>query len=149
MNLENLIKEENILLDIKSREKFELLHELCDFAESRDLIHDKEEFYKVIENREKLGSTGIGKNIAIPHGRSECVKDITIIFARHREGIEFDSLDGQKAKIIFLLAAPLDVQSKYLQVLANLSMLLRKEEFRDNIMKAESPSDIIEILKEK
>lgn len=149
MNLENLIKVENILLDIKSREKFELLHELCDFAENKGLIQNKEEFYKVIENRERLGSTGIGKNIAIPHGRSECVKDITIIFARHKEGIEFDSLDGQKAKIIFLLAAPLDVQSKYLQVLANLSMLLRKEEFRDNIMKAETPSEIIEILKEK
>lgn len=149
MNLENLIKEENILLEVKSTEKFELLRELCDFAENNGLITDGEDFYKVIENREKLGSTGIGKNIAIPHGRSECVKDITIVFARHREGIEFDSLDGQKAKIIFLLAAPLDVQSKYLQVLANLSMLLRKEEFRENIMKASNAHDIMEILKEK
>ncbi|MCK9225081.1 MAG: PTS sugar transporter subunit IIA [Candidatus Muirbacterium halophilum] len=149
MNLENLIKEENILLDIKSREKYEFLHELCDFAEYRGLIQDKEEFYKVLENRERLGSTGIGKNIAIPHGRSDCVKNITIIFARHNDGIEFDSLDGQKAKIFFLLAAPLDVQSKYLQVLANLSMLLRKEEFRENIMKAQSPREVIEILKEK
>ncbi|MFA5479258.1 MAG: PTS sugar transporter subunit IIA [Candidatus Muiribacteriota bacterium] len=149
MEIDSLLKEKFIFLNPKSETKGEMLRELCDFAFQTGIVTDKNEFFEVIENREKLGSTGIGKNIAIPHGRCECVKDLSLILVRHSKGIDFDSLDGKPARIFFLLAAPINVESKYLQVLANLSMLLRRDEFRKAILDAVTAEEIMDILRKK
>ncbi len=146
MDIENLLKVENVLLEPKSNNKDDIIKELCNFAYTHGIVGNEEEFFTVIDNREKLGSTGIGKNIAIPHGRCDCVKNLALVFARHKEGIEFESLDGTPAKIFFLLAAPLDVESKYLQVLAHLSRLLREKDFRERLLDAKDPQEILDIL---
>ncbi|MFW5782574.1 MAG: PTS sugar transporter subunit IIA [Candidatus Muiribacteriaceae bacterium] len=148
MEIGRLLSEEFILLNPESGDKPSMLKELCSFAEKKDIITDSVKYLEVLNNREKLGSTGIGKNIAIPHGRSEFVNRLSIILARHKEGIEFDSLDGTKAKLIFLLAAPLDVESRYLKVLANLSMLLRDRDFREKIIAADDEKKVMDIIRE-
>ncbi|MGM0608193.1 MAG: PTS sugar transporter subunit IIA [Candidatus Muiribacteriota bacterium] len=146
MEVDTLLKKEYIILNPVAQTKEEMLQELCDFSLEKRIISNKDEFLKILKNREKLGSTGIGKNIAIPHGRSECVKNLSLVFARHDRGIDFDSLDGESAKIFFLLAAPLKVESKYLQVLAQLSMLLRSKSFRSEILSAKNPEEVLKII---
>jgi len=146
MDIGNLLDAENILLEPESNTKDGMIRELCHLAYTLGVVDDEKEFFTVIDNREKLGSTGIGKNIAIPHGRCDCVKNLSLLFARHKDGIEFDSLDGSPAKLFFLLASPLDVESKYLQVLAHLSRLLREPDFRERLLEASDPQQILDIL---
>lgn len=108
-----------------------------------------DELVAVLEERERLGSTAIGDGIAIPHGKLRGASGILGVFARHRAGVDFDSLDGKPTHLFFLLIAPEDSSSLHLKALARVSRLLKDAEFRDQLLKAPDGAELYRLIAEE
>jgi len=145
--ISEILLKEGIILDLKEKEKIEVIKKLGERLISLGYITNSDEFFGEILKRENLESTGIGMGIAIPHARSNAVKDLVIVFGRSQEGVDFSSLDGKPAHLIFLIAGPEDKKSEYLFALAKLSKLLRKDEVRIELNKAKNEEEVIAIIK--
>ncbi len=146
MKLTDLLKEENIIADITSRDKSGVLHELVKgFAEQTEDLGE-EEFFEVLSEREKLGSTGIGNGVAIPHGKLKHLSRHLISFGRSRDGIEFDSIDGKPASLFFVLVAPENSSGEHLKILAKISKMLKNKDFRSRLIKAEDREEIHRVI---
>ncbi len=135
-----------ICLDLKSSSKDEVLKELSSLIGKSESITDETQTYKALNEREKLGSTGIGKNVAIPHAKTDSAERLTIAFGVSRKGIDFESLDGENVNIFFVFASPLRDSQIYLKVLARISRLIRNEEFRNRLLSVKTPEEIIECI---
>jgi nitrogen PTS system EIIA component len=103
----------------------------------------------VLLDRERLGSTGIGDNIAIPHGKLPQLTRLLLCFGRSLKGIDFDSMDGKPSHIFFMLLAPVNSAGLHLKALAKISRMLMSEPFRDNLMKADGAEEIYRIIAER
>lgn len=148
MKIKDYLKEDRILLNLKAEKKEEAIKEIATLLKDAEEITDFEAFLKDVFERENLGTTGIGHEVAIPHARSNAATGFVIAFGRSPEGVEFDSLDGKAAKLIFLMATPKEKDlSVYLMTLAHLSRLLQKEYFRNLLLQASSQKEIIDHFK--
>jgi PTS system nitrogen regulatory IIA component len=103
----------------------------------------------VLLDREKLGSTGIGDGIAIPHGKLKGLESLVISFGRSRGGIDFESIDGKPVHIFFLLMAPESSTGQHLKALAKISRMLKDPEFRSDLMSAKNTEEIYRKIAEK
>jgi PTS system nitrogen regulatory IIA component len=112
-------------------------------------ISDKEEMVDVLLEREKLGSTGIGEGIAIPHGKTKAVKKLVAAFGRSQAGVNFESLDGEPAHIFFLLVAPHDSAGPHLKALARISRLLKDQDFRKELMSVSTKEELLDVINRK
>jgi fructose-specific phosphotransferase system IIA component len=148
MKISELLKKELIKLQITSKDKEAVIRELVEMMRGRPEVKDLEKFLNDVYEREKLGSTAVGDGIALPHARSEGISQLIIVFGRAPEGIDFDALDDKPVQLIFLIGTPKDDIGNYLKTLAHLSRLLKKEHFRDKLLKASTPEEIIDIFKE-
>lgn len=146
MKLSNYLSTTAISLDLTNKCKDDVLFEMVGLLEKSGKVIDKDSYLKSVLDREKLGSTGIGRGIAIPHGKSEAIKNIAIAFGRSEGGVDFDALDDKPVNLVFMLAAPYNVGSIYLKVLAELSKLLKHKEFRQSLMDARGPEDVLDIF---
>jgi PTS system fructose-specific IIA component/PTS system nitrogen regulatory IIA component len=145
MKLENYLRKDKILLDLKAENKEEAIEEIALVLKNSKGVLDFDQFFTDILDREKLKTTGIGKGIAIPHARSESVDRFLVAFGRVRQGIDFDSLDNQPTKLIFLMGTPKNKEvGSYLKILTYLTRLLDKESFRNVLLEVEKPKDVIE-----
>lgn len=149
MNLSQIISADVIFPELKARDKISVLAELVEPLVRREKRLEKAHVVKILLEREKLGSTGIGEGVAIPHGKVEEAKDILISFGRSTPGIDFDSLDGQPAHLFFLLIAPESSTSLHLQALAKLSRLLKNESFRRELYQAADAQAICDLIYEQ
>lgn len=149
MKLSDLLTEDLVLLDLTAADKQEVLEKLVDVLFRTGRISDRDSYLRSVLDREKLGTTGIGKGIAIPHGKSDAARDISVIFARSLNGVNFDSLDGKPVNLIFMLTAPKEANGMYLKALAKLSRLLRHKEFRDALLAASNKKEIMELISEE
>ncbi len=134
---------------LESKTKDEVLEELTDLLEKTGKVTDREEFLRVIRDREELGSTGIGYNIAIPHARSTGIKGLTGAFGISKKGIDFDALDKEPVYLFFVLAAPKNAAGDYLKALATISRLLRNRKSRQALIKADTMEEIVKIIKKQ
>jgi PTS system fructose-specific IIC component len=134
-------------MEIKATEKIAAINELVAHMVKHKLVSNGEEFIKALAKRENLESTGIGDGIAIPHARTDAVKDLMLAFARSPKGIDFSSVDGKPSYIIFLIASPESKKSEYILALAKLSRLLRKHAVRELLRNAKEPKEIMDIIK--
>ncbi len=146
MNLSALLSEGLILLELSASTKVEAIDELVDLLVKENKVLDKQAYLDLVLERERMGSTGIGKGIAIPHGKTDAIKSVAISFGRSSKGVDFDALDDQPVKLIFLLAAPNDAGPIYLKALARLSRILRKEEFRESLLKAKDEKAVLDLI---
>ena len=142
------MSEDRIILDLKSKEKEEVFEEMAPvFVE--DNIRDAEELEEFIEGlkeREKLTATGMQDGIAVPHAKSPSVHKIALALGISKEGINFESMDGEPSKYIFMIAAPKGTKQEHLDLLAMISELSYSEEVLENLGKAQTKSEVIEIL---
>lgn len=148
MLLQNFLNENLIKCNIKSTDKIGAISELVDLILEEKIIDNKKKFLNVIEKREKIESTGIGNGVALPHGRDNCVKKLSIAVGRSLNGIDFFSLDNAPVYLIFLVASPLEARKEYLQVVAKIARLLRSSIMRESLMKAETSAAVMKIIKE-
>jgi PTS system nitrogen regulatory IIA component len=135
--------------ELKAKNKRGALEELVDLLVNAGEIDDREDMVKVLLEREKLGSTGIGEGIAIPHGKTKTVKKLVAAFGRSKKGIEFNSLDEEPAHLFFLLVAPHDSAGPHLKALARISRLFKEQDFREELMNAPTNEALLEAIRRK
>ena len=144
MNIAKYLKEERICLNLEAAEKKPAIRELASFLRGAKEVTNFNSFLKDVFEREKVGTTGIGSGIAIPHARTDAVSEFVIAFGRSAKGAEFQSLDSKPVKLIFLMGAPKQNLNGYLRILARLTRLLKKVDFRKSLMEASCAREIIE-----
>jgi len=147
MKLTEYLTSDSCIMDLQSSTKEGAIRELASVLAASGKVNDNEDFIKHIMEREKLGSTGIGNKIAIPHTPTKSVEGLVMAFGRSRDGIDFQSLDGQEVNLVFLMGTNPDNLNVYLKLLATLSKLLNDRLFRDEFMSAGSAEQIIEVFR--
>lgn len=144
--ISELLTDELINLNLSSKNKEGVFEELADMVHRAKKVSDRDAFLRSLMKRENLESTGIGKGLAIPHARTDTVDGVVMAFARSEHGVDFQSLDSKPAHLIFLIASPEREKSVYIKVLARTSRLLRNDKFRQQLMKASSPKEVIQLI---
>ncbi len=142
MTIEEVLEESCVLADLQGVSKRDVLIELVGTLKKANLIKNEQEVVNVIFEREKLGSTGIGDGVAIPHGKLKGIRRIICVFGRSLQGVDFDSIDQKPAHIFFLLLAPENSASLHLKMLSRISKLLRDPSFRKRLMELADAHDI-------
>lgn len=146
MKISELLNPLAIVADIESREKGKVLSELTDALVACDASLQREEVLQVLQERERLGSTGIGDGVAIPHGKLKGISELMLAFGRSRAGVDFESMDGKPAHLFFLLIAPEESVGVHLKTLARISKLLKDSSVRQRLLDAENQKEIYQII---
>lgn len=148
MRLAEFLRQENILTDLKSRKKEELLEEMVTEVSERAAGLDKKAVLKALLDREKLGTTGIGHGVAIPHGKIKGLNEIMVFFGRSIKGVDFQSMDSSPVHLFFLIITPENSATAHLKVLACISHLLKNQDFRVRLLRASTGPEIFRIITE-
>ncbi|VAX37117.1 PTS IIA-like nitrogen-regulatory protein PtsN [hydrothermal vent metagenome] len=137
--------------DLQSKTKKGVITEMVELLITSGAIEKKHKsnVLDVLMAREALGSTAIGQGIAIPHGKCDCVKKLVGCLAISKEGIDFNSLDGEPAFIFFLLVAPIDSAGPHLKALARISRLLKDKYVRDNLKSSKDAKNILLMVQQE
>ena len=149
MKITDLLKKNGIALNPKVDSKEEAINKLVDLMDATGRLRDKEAYKKAVLDRESLSTTGIGDNIAIPHAKTSAVKEAGLSAMVLTNGVDYDSLDGEPAKLFFMIAAPEGENNLHLDVLARLSMMLMDPEFKDMLVNAKSVDEFLNLIDEK
>jgi len=146
MKIMDVLTGETININLRARDKKGVLDELvAPAARLAGASHD--EFVKVLLERERLGSTGIGGGIGIPHGKLRGLPSLILGFGLSRQGVDFESMDGRPTHIFFLLLTPENSAGLHLKLLARLSRLLKNEDFKRSLMQASSSDDVLDTIR--
>jgi PTS system nitrogen regulatory IIA component len=148
MNISDLLAPDAVIPALKVQTKKQLLQELAARAFSLTRLPEKRIFETLIE-RERLGTTGVGAGIAIPHGRMAGVTQITGVFARLEGGLDYEAVDGQPVDLVFMLLAPENAGADHLKALARVSRLLRNQGLCEKLRAASSAEAIYALLTER
>jgi PTS system nitrogen regulatory IIA component len=148
MLLREFLRDDAISLSLAARTKDEVLKALIQLLR----LDDKAEgmLYKMLKRRENLGSTGIGRGIAIPHCRSLVVNTLRLAFGRRMEGIEYKSIDEKPAHFFFLIVAPpLEVSNQYLPVLGRIAQFAKEDDVPRRLAALQTPAEFLQLVEEK
>ena len=150
MKLTDFIVEEAIITELKANNKESVIREMvCSLKDTQKIqSKDVENVIKSLLKREELGSTGIGKGVAVPHTKHDCTKKIIGTVARSTDGIDFNALDGEPVHLFFLLLSPNDSAGSHLAALERISTVIRDNDFRRFMREAHGKDGMIDILKE-
>lgn len=140
---------DDIIPDLVSGTKEEVLAELAARVESRQSEIGRAELLKILLERERLGSTGIGDGVAIPHGKVKNAKELMLVFGRSLTGVDFNSLDGRPAQLFFLLVAPDQAVGEHLKMLARISRILKDPTTRKKLLNAPDAAIVYNVIKEQ
>ena len=149
MKIMDYLNEEWVIPDLKGTDKPSILKELSDVLVKPCQVSSVEELFRVLLDREKLGSTGIGEGIAIPHGRLKKLKRFYISFGRSLNGVDFDSIDRKPSQLFFLVMAPENSAVDNLKLLSRIVTLLKEPSFKKKLMKASSAKELFQIISEE
>ena len=137
--------QENLVVFLNVENRNAALAELVNALDSAHKLKDKEAFFNAILEREKIVSTGIGMEVAIPHAKLIGYQDFFItIGIQKQRGIEWNALDGTPVRIIFMIGGPENKQTEYLKILSQLTMAIKDDERRKRLLKAQTSKDVIE-----
>lgn len=146
MKLSDILDLNNIIIAVKAGNKNRVIEELVEVMVENNSSLKKDELIKVLLERERLGSTGIGDGVAIPHGKFPGIDEPIIAFGRSVKGLDFDTMDGQPAHLFFLLVAPEDSASLHLKALARIAKILKNDAFRKQLMEASTREEIYQVI---
>ena len=146
MRLSEILEEDNIVLDLKAANKKRVIEELAEVIASSNPFLDKDSLVRVLLERERLGSTGIGDGVAIPHGKFQGVEEPIISFGRSLKGLDFESMDGEPVFLFFLLVAPESSASMHLKALARIAKILKNGTLRKRLMEVSTRKEIYETI---
>jgi PTS system nitrogen regulatory IIA component len=145
MRILDILKEETIISELDATDKKGVLEELTGPVAKISGL-DREEMVRVLLERERLGSTGIGEGIAIPHGKLRSLQSLLVSFGRSQKGVDFEAIDGKPAHLFFLLMAPENSTGDHLRMLAGISRLLKDDTFRQRLMTAEDQHKLYTVI---
>lgn len=149
MKITDLMIQETMIMDLKAVTKEAAIDELIASLAASGRINDPVLFKEMILKREAESSTGIGGGIAMPHAKTKAVNEPTVVFAKSRQGVDFEALDGEAAYVFFMIAAPEGAGNTHLRTLAALSRLLIDAEFIGQLMDAKTPEEVTALFDSK
>jgi len=149
MKIADILSGDLIIPELTSKNKKEVLEELVSVIVKQNKLINKEELIEVLLEREKLGSTGIGDGIAIPHGKLKNIGALLASFGKSIDGVDFDSMDGKPTHLFFLLVAPENSAGIHLKALARISRLLKDSSFKQGLMEAKLKDDLFKTIIER
>tara|TARA_Y100001960_G_scaffold247977_1_gene263447 strand:- start:2342 stop:2806 length:465 start_codon:yes stop_codon:yes gene_type:complete len=146
MKIDEILKKESVIADLLGDNKVEVIKEMTQCLKKNNFIKNDQALFETLMEREKLGSTGIGENVAIPHGKSDEVREIITVLARSKTGVEFEALDKKPVHFVCMVIAPAHSTGQHLKVLARISRIFKNQVLREEIMKAGNSDGIYSIL---
>ncbi|MCS7151947.1 MAG: PTS sugar transporter subunit IIA [Endomicrobia bacterium] len=149
MKITDILDSKSIVLPLKSKEKKAIIKELIETLAQTHKIKDKDEAFKSVMEREKLGSTGVGLGIAIPHGRTSAVEKLIGALGISKEGVEFESLDGEPVHFVFLVLSPLEATGDYLRAISRIARLFKDKFFREALKNVSTIEEAMKIIKQE
>ncbi len=149
MRLTDYISVDLIDTDLRGADKVECLRQMVDRLGRAKAISNPATGLERVLDRERMMSTGIGNGLAIPHAKSGEMTRSRVAFGRVRDGVDFESVDGQPVRLIFLLVGPTDSASTHVKILSIIARLTRNEDFRDRLLGAEQAVDVIKLIREE
>jgi PTS system nitrogen regulatory IIA component len=148
MKILDVLRKEAVILDLKSKEKKGVIEELvAPLAQSSGVA--PKDLVKVLMERERLGSTGIGGGIGIPHGKLKGIDALIVGFGLSRKGVNFESIDGRPTHIFFLLVTPENSIDIHLKLLSQISRILKNDLLKERLRNAESRDEVLDIIREE
>ena len=141
------LQRDAIILDLKATTKEAALRELAGVAATLCGRFTEETLYNVLLEREAVGSTGVGNGVAIPHGKIDGLDEILLCFGRSKAGINFDAIDNRPAHLFVLMLSPANKAGEYLQTLAAVSRILKRQDKRQQLLDTTSRDDIAALFK--
>jgi fructose-specific phosphotransferase system IIA component len=149
MKLVDVLKPEYIKIPLKGESKKEVINELIEKLSPYNIFENKDEVFSAILEREKIMTTGVGRDVAIPHCKKKDCRDFAIALGIHPKGVDFRSIDNKPAKIIFLLLGPEENPGMHIRLLSRISRLIAKETVRKDLLKITSPKEAYKLLKKE
>ncbi len=149
MKITEILNESVVRTNLPGSTKEEIINEMIELAGSQKQVSDKERMRTAIFDREKIMSTGVGSGFAIPHGKTDAVSDIVAAFAVTAQPIDYQSLDDQPVRLIFLLVGRDNMVGPHIKLLSRISRLMNNEDFRKKLLEAETPKDILELFRQE
>jgi PTS system nitrogen regulatory IIA component len=149
MKIMDYLTEERVVPDLQGADKLSVLRELSRVLVKPCEAVSDEDILKVLLDREKLESTGIGEGIAVPHGRLKKLRDFVLCFGRSIKGVDFDSIDHKPTRLFFLVMAPENSAVNNLKLLSRLVTLLKDASFKKRLMEAPSQRELFQIISEE
>lgn len=146
MKISEILSEDFIIANLEPSTKSGVLETLCRFLKEKGVVKDDVTLQEALLEREKLGSTGIGENVAIPHAKSDDIDRIFCVFGKSENGIEYESLDQKPVNFVCLLLAPSNSTGQHLKALARIARLLKSQNLREDILKAQDASGIYALI---
>jgi len=146
MKILDVLRKQSITVDLKATDKKGVLEELVASVAAFSNA-GPEEMVRVLLDRERLGSTGIGNGIGIPHGKLKCLEKLVLGFGISRKGVDFESMDNRPTYLFFLLITPEDSTGPHLKLLARISKILKSVPFREKLMNAADQDEIFELIR--
>ncbi|QAA30225.1 PTS sugar transporter subunit IIA [Clostridium manihotivorum] len=146
MATKDMFTKNRVCFDMKSKGKMEALDELIDILVKDGVINDSKVFKEAVLKREEEFSTGIGMGIAIPHGKSKSVNVASIAFGKSKDGVDYDSMDGEPAHLFFLIAVPEESSDVHLRALSEISRKLMHSDVRESLMNCSSFDEFIKVF---
>jgi nitrogen PTS system EIIA component len=148
MKLLDILPKESIISELRGRSKRDVLEELTDALLRHKPQLDRAQVVEVLLERERLGSTGIGDGIAIPHGKIKDLDQLALSFGRSTTGVDFESMDGKPAHFFFLLVAPENCAGIHLRALAKIARFLKNSTIRKRLGAVQTQDEVAAILQE-
>lgn len=142
MDICNLLDRSTIVRGLEVDDKKELINKVVDLLEPKVSSEQLERIRTSVFERENIMSTGVGKQLAIPHGKCDSIDEILASFAILEESVEFDSIDDQPVKIVFLLVGPEDKSGQHIKLLSRISRLMNSTAFREKLLECDTPDEI-------
>jgi len=151
VKITDFLREKAISVEMSAGDKEGVIRELVELLVQAGEIKsaDAQKLVPILMAREALGSTGIGQGVGIPHGKSDCVKELVGAFGLSRPGVQFDSLDGEAVHIFFLLIAPEDSAGPHLKALARISRLLKDRFFRESLRESRDIKQVLKVIQQE
>jgi len=149
MKVSEYLNEDNVLLNVEAKDKYELIDKLIEVASKSGKILDKEKVRQAVYEREKILSTGVGKGFAVPHGKTDAVNDIVLAFAITKEPLEYEALDHQPVRLVMLMVGKDSLVSSHIKLLSRISRLMNNDEFRENLLNAKTKEEVLEIFRKE
>ncbi len=149
MNLLDILSERCVKVPLEASDKRSAIEELVGLLASADLVTDADALNEAVWTREQTRTTGIGHGLAIPHGKSDSIREIAMAIGKPAEPMEFEAIDKQPVKLIVLLASPPDKTSEHIQALARVSRLMNTESFRKEMYGATNAGEVWALLQQQ
>ena len=138
----------NLVIFSSTESRDKILLEMVNLLDEEGKLKDKELFYQAIMDREQLVSTGVGMGVAIPHAKLSEYNDFFITVCIHKSGVNWNALDHQPVRLIFMIGGPDDKQTDYLQILSSITFAIREEERRKNLLSCQTSEEVLALFSE-